>query len=128
VQDGLEGFAERYEQVLAGLREAAGPEAVVVTTTYYNPLPACDLGRPPSEAGSLAEAVLERSATPGLPAEGMNDVIRAASARHGAVVADAYGVLREPAHFVGGSDCLHPSPAGHRLLAELVAEAWLGGR
>ncbi len=121
-------FAERYERILADLRAAAGPETVIVTTTYYNSLPACDLGRPPSPAGALADAVLEGSPSPGLPPEGINDVIRAASVRHGAVVADAYGVLRDPDHFVGGADCLHPNASGHHLLADLVAGAWRSAR
>lgn len=112
--------AKNYAAILARLRAAAGPDTTILTMTYDNPLSACVL----RDAAPLADAVLEGSSAPGLPAVGLNDLIRSVSAQYGAVVADAYGELDVPEDFVGGEDCVHPDASGHDALTEVFAEAF----
>ena len=121
IRDALTGFAVNYTRILAELRAAAGPDTVIVTMTYYNPVDACYLGQAPYNAGPLGDLVLEGDA--GLLAAGFNDIVRAVSGQYGAVVADAYGELDVPEDFVGGRDCLHPDASGHAALAEVFADA-----
>lgn len=124
VRTALTGFATNYAQILTALRTAAGPDTAIVTMTYYNPVPFCQLGQPPANAGPLAELVLEGGAVPGQaqPIQGLNDIIRAVSAQAGAVVADTHGKLGAR-HVVGGEDCLHPNRRGHRVISGIVAQA-----
>jgi lysophospholipase L1-like esterase len=121
----VQGVAARYDRILGELRAAAGPGTVLLTTTYDNPLPSCFLGAPPFSAGPLAAQVLEQVpvSVGGVPALGLNGVIRSVSARHGAVVADAYGQLRSPDDFAGGLDCLHPDESGHQRIADIAVAA-----
>lgn len=113
----------RYDQILAELRAAGGDDVVLLTTTYYNPLPFCDRGAAnPAAAAAIGDLVLEGGTLPGvgtLPA-GFNDVIRGISARHGATAVDTFGVLGA-GDFVGGADCLHPDGDGHRKIADVFA-------
>lgn len=46
-------------------------------------------------------------------------------AANGAVVAEAFGALRE-GDSVGGADCQHPNPSGNTKIAEAVAAAYSG--
>ena len=121
-------FAARYEQILVALRAAGGAELVILTTTYYNPLPFCEVGEgDPVGATALGGFILEGEPLPGLgqlPA-GFNDLIRAASVRHGATVADTYGLLGA-GDFVGGTDCLHPDADGHEKIADAFARTFTG--
>lgn len=119
----------RLNQILAELRAAAGPDVLIMTTTYYNPLPFCDLGASdPARATALGDWILEGGTLPGPLAalgpldQGFNDVVRAVSAQHGAVVADTYGTVGA-GDFVGGSDCTHPNASGHAKIADVFAAA-----
>jgi len=119
------GVAARYDQILAQLRAAAGPETLIMTTTYYNPLPFCDLGAAdPAGSTALGNLILEGgSLGPVTLPTGFNDVIRAVSARYGATAVDTFGVPGA-GDFVGGTDCLHPDAEGHRKIAETFAQAF----
>jgi lysophospholipase L1-like esterase len=122
------GFAARYDQILTELRAAAGDDVVLITTTYFNPLPFCFLGTAdPAGATAVGNWILEGGTLPGLGTleTGFNDIIRALSAEHGAVVADTFGTLGA-GDFVGGADCLHPNAEGHRKLAEVFAAEFPG--
>jgi lysophospholipase L1-like esterase len=122
------GFAANYDQILGELRAAGGDDVVLLTTTYYNPLPFCDLGAAnPAGATAVGNWILEGGTLPGLGTleTGFNDIVRAVSAEHGAVVADTFGALGA-GDFVGGADCLHPNASGHAEIADVFADAVTG--
>jgi len=117
------GFSVNYASILAQLRVAAGPDAAIVTMTYYNPLPYCYIGEAnPEGATTLGNFVLEGVTVPGLGAVGFNGLITAISHQYGAKVADTFGALGA-GDFVGGSDCLHPNKSGHTKIATAFEEA-----
>jgi lysophospholipase L1-like esterase len=117
IQARLVTFEANFTEILGRLRAAAAPDTAIVAMTYYNPLASCRL----AALAPLADVVLEGG--PGL--EGLNDRIRRISAANGVAVADAYGKLG-PDDLVGGTDCLHPSDAGHQIIAEVFAAALAG--
>lgn len=106
------------DRVLAELADAAGPGTTVAVMTYYDPLAACRL----AALQPLAERVLEGTADQA----GLNDVLRARAAQRGAVLVETRDLLRAPADFVGGLDCLHPSTSGHARIAAAFADALTG--
>ncbi|KQR17350.1 hypothetical protein ASF78_08690 [Cellulomonas sp. Leaf334] len=118
-------FEDRYDQILARLRESAGPGTVILAMTYYNPLPFCDLGAGnPDTARVLGDFILEGGDI-GLGAMplGFNDRLRQVADRYGAVVVDTFGTLGA-GDFVGGADCVHPDGDGHRALAGVFARTF----
>lgn len=97
-------------RALDELRTAAGPRADLAVMTYYNPY-----GGDPLVVGGDAYWV-----------DQLNEAIRAESARRGVAVAET------PAAFAGGREYthtfvllgdIHANALGHRLLAELFAQA-----
>jgi lysophospholipase L1-like esterase len=70
-------------------------------------------------------------------AEFLNSVISSATTAHGGIVADGFGAYQGPSDAAGGDPCaaglliklpdgtcnIHPSPAGHKLLAAAIAKA-----
>ena len=116
------GFAANYTKILAQLRLAAGPDAELITMTYYNPLPYCALGANPA-AGPFGDWVLEQVVTQPGVAPGFNGLIETISAQYGAKVADTFGALGT-GDFVGGSDCLHPDTDGHAKIATAFQTAF----
>lgn len=129
LQTAFTGFAANYSHILGRLREAAGPDAAIVTMTYYNPLPYCALGQANPAAGPFGDWVLEGGTLPGLGTlqVGFNDLITAISQQNGALTADTFGDLGE-GDLVGGGDCLHPTRAGHTKIAAAFDEALFGSQ
>jgi len=118
VRAALGGVDEGVDRLLAELSGAGGPGTTVAVMTYYDPLAACRL----APLQPLAEQVLE-----GADGEdGLNDVLRARAAEHGAVVVETGDRLTAPQDFVGGLDCLHPSSSGHARIAEAFLDAVAG--
>ncbi|WP_176449982.1 SGNH/GDSL hydrolase family protein [Geodermatophilus saharensis] len=115
----LAGVEDRLTTILRELVAAAGRDAEVVVTTYYNPIGSCFLTGVNPAAPAIADVVLEGGTIPGVLSlqGGLNDVIRRVAAETGAQVTDLYGALG-PADYVGGRDCLHPDPSGHEVIAE----------
>jgi lysophospholipase L1-like esterase len=118
VRAALAGVDQGLDRLLGELRRAAGPATTVAVMTYYDPLPACRL----APLSPLAQQVLEGTAGD----DGLNDVLRARAAEHGAVAVEAGERLSAPGDFVGGLDCLHPSTSGHARIAEAFADAVTG--
>lgn len=122
------GFADRYDRILRTLRETAGPGTVLLTNTYYNPLPYCYLGAgDPAGARRVGDAILEGGdVAPGVTVPvGFNDRLREVAARHDVTVVDAFGLL-DADDLVGGDDCVHPDGSGHRTLARAFVAALPG--
>jgi lysophospholipase L1-like esterase len=120
IQARLQTFAANFAEILDELRDAAGPDTVIIAMTYYNPLPSCRL----AALAPLADVVLEGG--PGVTV-GLNDLIRSIAAAHGVLVAETYGRLG-PGDLVGGSDCLHPNDAGYQIISEAFAAALPGAQ
>ncbi|MGY1701400.1 SGNH/GDSL hydrolase family protein [Geodermatophilus sp. SYSU D00766] len=119
----LAGVEDRLTTILGSLVAAAGRDAEVVVTTYYNPIGSCFLTGINPAAPTIADVVLEGGTVPGVLSvqSGLNDVIRQVAAATGAQVTDLYGALGPEDH-VGGRDCLHPNAEGHEVIAgELYA-------
>lgn len=93
--------------VVGQLREAAGPDTIIVLGTYDSPVPYCYLGPIPG-AEQLGDIVLEGIGT----LDGIHDVVRRVADEYDAEVAEVFGQLGE-GDFVGGTDCLHPTSAGY---------------
>lgn len=95
--------------VVSQLREAAGPDTIIVLGTYDNPVPYCYLGGIPG-AEQLGDLVLEGTDDGWL--DGIHDVVRRVAADYDAEVAEVFGQLGD-GDFVGGEDCLHPTSTGY---------------
>ncbi|MGY1780294.1 SGNH/GDSL hydrolase family protein [Geodermatophilus sp. SYSU D01036] len=115
----LAGVEKRLTAILGSLVAAAGRDTEVVVTTYYNPIGSCSLSALNPAAPAIADVVLEGGTIPGVLSleAGLNDVIRRVAATTGAQVTDLHGALG-PDDYVGGRDCLHPAPSGHRVIAD----------
>jgi lysophospholipase L1-like esterase len=99
------------------LRDVAGYQGRIVALTYYS----LSYTDPAAIAAS----------------QFLNGVIGAAAAAHGVTVADGFGAFQGPSEAAGGDPCaaglliklpdgtcnIHPSPAGHKLLAAAIEEA-----
>ena len=99
------------------LRDVAGYSGPIVVLSYYS--------LSYSDPATLAGAVF------------LNSVLAAATAAHGGILADGFGAFQGPSLAHGGDPCaaglliklpdgtcnIHPSPAGHRLLAAAIAKA-----
>jgi lysophospholipase L1-like esterase len=105
----VSGYAERFDQILRRLREGA-PEAALVTATAPEGWHFMDL-RPRTEA-RLTRATTE-----------LNGITRETAARYDVLCLPVAGhpALRDPATF--SADGLHPSSAGHKIVAEQGALA-----
>jgi lysophospholipase L1-like esterase len=115
VQILLAQFQQNFNVILAVLRRAAGPSTTIAVMTYYNPLPACFLhGLTP-----IGDIVLEGG---GPIRQGLNDIIRSAAARYGAVVAEPASLIANT-DLLGGFDCLHPNDSGHADIATAFQRA-----
>lgn len=126
-------FEAELEAVVSGLRAAAGPDTPIVLGTYDNPVPTCDLSLPPPDGFGPLAILLGEFVLEGVPAalvppdglDGVHTVIRRVAGPHGAEVADVFGTF-DPADFVGGADCLHPTNTGHDKVTDAFL-ALLGG-
>lgn len=98
--------------ILSELRAAAGPDTTIIVMTYYNPL--VNAGCPLSPHASLGDALLEGNPALGLP-NGLNDLIRAIAASHGAGVADVFGLLGSADV---NPDCRHAGDSGYQIIAD----------
>ena len=127
LQSTFAGFETRYDEILATLREAAGPDTAILAMTYYNPLPYCALGAAnPGAARVLGDFILEGGDVGLGPMPlGFNDRLRQVADRYDAIVVDTFGTLGD-GDFVGGSDCVHPDGDGHRALADVFATTYPG--
>jgi lysophospholipase L1-like esterase len=107
------GYAERFDAILSRLREGA-PEAKLVTATAPEVWHFMEL-RPRTEK-RLIEATAE-----------LNEITRATAERYEVLCLPVAGhpALRDPATF--SADGLHPSTAGHQMVARETAE-FLGRR
>jgi lysophospholipase L1-like esterase len=105
----MAAFEADLRDVVAQVRAAAGDSTPIVLGTYDNPVPYCWLGEIPG-AVQLGALVLEGSPDGSLP--GVHDIVRSVAADYDATVAEVFGQLGA-GDFVGGTDCLHPTDAGH---------------
>ena len=103
----IEGYAERFDTILRGLRTGA-PEAMVVTATA--PEVWQFMGLRPRTERRLIGATTE-----------LNEVTRATAARYEVLCLPVAGheALRDPDTF--SHDGLHPSTAGHQTVAREAA-------
>jgi lysophospholipase L1-like esterase len=122
VQSEFAAYRTDLTQLLAALREAAGPETRIVIGTYDNPIPTCVLGAIPG-AAALADIVLEGA--PPILSQGLHDVMREVAAQYDVEVADAFGDL-DPQDWLGGSDCLHPVDSGYDKIAQSFLDVLVG--
>jgi lysophospholipase L1-like esterase len=99
-------FADELDQLLAPF---AAPSVTVVLSTLPDLAAVSPL--PPPLRGQLRRRV-----------ETVNEVIRQAAQRYDTVLLDAWAEPRILRHAMWSFDRIHPSAAGHRLIAASVAE------
>ncbi len=109
VTSSLRQVDSRIDEVLRALAAAVRPGTTLAVMAYYDPIPACRL----APLSRLTDRVLEGAGSD----PGLNDVLRARSTQHGALVVETRARLAVPGSFVGNDDCLHPSGAGHARIA-----------
>ena len=109
----LNNFAANYGAIVHRLRQAAGEGTPILTMTYFNPLPYCDVPGGPLSDPVLAQAdgVLQM----------LNNIIRAVSTANGAVPAEVYGQLGTGDFF----DCKHPNETGYAKITTAFESAWV---
>jgi len=110
-------FSVNFDFTLDELRTAAGPDTTMIVMTYYNSLEAA--GCPPALV-PLGDVILEGEPLLGFPV-GLNDLIRAIAAAHGAAVADTFGLLA-PNDIL--PDCVHANDDGYEIIADQFKDAF----
>ena len=112
----LQTFAANFDSIVGQLRDAAGPDTIIIAGTYYNALvhPDCPL----HASAELGEVVLEGNPT--LLPQGLNDLIRATAANHGVRVAEVGALDASQLQ----PDCKHPSDDGYSAIVDAFTAAY----
>lgn len=106
----LSAIGENLVTILKSLRSAAGPDALIIVSTYYNSLqnPGCLFSR----FASLAAPIIEQ----------VNAIIEAAASEvQGVRIADVAHAGIGPTDL--RADCLHPNDSGYARIAQAFVEA-----
>jgi lysophospholipase L1-like esterase len=125
----LNGLLNEVEQTIRrtiqGLRDALGPDAVILMRTQYNALlrPGCAA----AEVAALANVTLEGQ--PGTVLDrGLNDRIRSVAETYAAEVVDVFVPFAAAANTLVAADCIHPSGAGYQTIAVLSQAGFLAAQ
>lgn len=126
----LNGLLNEVEQTIdrtiRQLRQALGPDAVILMRTQYNAL--LRTGCAPSPfAAALGTIVLEGQPDTVLD-RGLNDRIRAVAEKYDAQVVDIFGPFFALPNTLLSSDCIHPSGAGYQAIAVIAGQAFLAAQ
>lgn len=122
----LNGLLNEIEQTIGRtikqLREALGPNAVILMRTQYNAL--LRTGCATADVAGLASVTLEGLEGTVLD-RGLNDRIRSVAATYHARVVDLFFPFAANANTFVAVDCIHPSGAGYQAIATLSGAAFL---
>jgi lysophospholipase L1-like esterase len=125
----LNGLLNEVEQtidrIIGGLRDALGPEAVILMRTQYNALLRTGCATP--EIATLGNVALEGLAGTVLD-RGLNDRIRSVAEKYNAQVVDVFGPFALSADTLVATDCIHPSGVGYQTIAMLSGSAFLSAQ
>jgi lysophospholipase L1-like esterase len=121
----LNEVEQTIDRTIRDLRDALGPGAVILMRTQYNAFLRAGCG--PPEVAALANATLEGAPGTVLD-EGLNDRIRSVAAKYGAQVVDIFVPFAVNANALVAADCIHPSGAGHQVIATLSGAAFLAAQ
>ena len=121
----VELFADEFNEIIAWLKLHA-PDAIIIVNTVYNPIPTQILGMSFEGISDRANELVRT----------INSIIVEKAGAKGYLVADVYaGFANEPDNvmnfFVDTSaltlsfDIIHPSAAGHRLIADINYELFV---
>jgi lysophospholipase L1-like esterase len=118
----LNEVEQTIDRTIRRLREALGPDAVILMRTQYNALlpPGCAT----PDVAALGNVTLEGLEGTVLD-RGLNDRIRSVAEKYDAQVVDLFIPFAINANSLVSADCIHPSGAGHQAIATLSAAAFL---
>jgi lysophospholipase L1-like esterase len=121
----LNEVEQTIDRTIGRLREALGPDAVILMRTQYNALlrPGCA----PPDVAALANATLEGVEGTVLD-RGLNDRIRSVAEKYDAQVVDVFVPFAVSANTLVAADCIHPSGAGYQAIATLSGAAFLAAQ
>lgn len=121
----LNEVEQTIDRTIRDLRQALGPNAVILMRTQYNAL--LRTGCAPPEVAALANATLEGADGTVLD-RGLNDRIRSVATKHNAQVVDVFLPFAVNANTLVSSDCIHPSGVGYQVIATLSGAAFLAAQ
>jgi lysophospholipase L1-like esterase len=113
---------QTIDRTIKGLREALGPNAVILMRTQYNALLRTGCASP--DVAALATVTLEGADGTVLD-RGLNDRIRSVAEKYHARVVDLFLPFAVNANTLVAADCIHPSGVGHQAIATLSVAAFL---
>lgn len=120
LEDTLEAFAKTFAEIVAFLGEMA-PDAVLIIDTVYNPLPL--EGLVVSESAEALIAALNVIITQ--TAEEAGAILADVGGAFAAAAADGARVVNFSLFAAPISVDIHPNAEGHKLIAELLYDAWI---
>ena len=122
----LNEIEQTIDRTIRRLREALGPDAVILMRTQYNAL--LRTGCAPTDfAAALASVTLEGLEGSVLD-RGLNDRIRSVAEKYDAQVVDLFLPFALSANTLVSTDCIHPSGAGYQAIATLSGSAFLAAQ
>jgi lysophospholipase L1-like esterase len=121
----LNEVEQTIDRTIRRLREALGPDAVILMRTQYNALlrPGC----PQSANAALATATLEGVEGTVLD-RGLNDRIRTVAEKYDAQVVDLFIPFALSPDTLISDDCVHPSGAGYQAIGAFSYAAFLAAQ
>ena len=121
----LNEVEETIDRTIRRLRDALGPDAVILMRTQYNALLRAGCASP--EAAALASITLEGLDGTVLD-RGLNDRIRSVAEKYDAQVVDLFVPFALSPDTLVSADCIHPSGVGHEAIAMLSGAAFLAAQ
>lgn len=118
----LNEIEQTIDRTIRRLRDALGPDAVILMRTQYNALLRTGCSTPENAAlGTVALEGLEGTVLD----RGLNDRIRSVAEKYDAQVVDLFVPFAVSADTLVAADCIHPSGVGYQAIALLSGSAFL---